>query len=270
MKEYIEAKRTDGDTVWMDGRDTWIQVDLDGEWVCLDGEFTPMDLRIIAEFLEEYRESKRRNNAYYQLMKILTNIDQLKTKEERIATLLKYKHPAIEAILRGAYDPEIKWALPEGSVPYRASGAIDQQGMLYTEYKRFYIFVEGSCPNLRQARRELLFVQFLESLHPGDAAMMEKVKDKQLPYPNITPELVDEVFPGLLGNWKKEIKPMPPAPWQKGPQENWNVDVCEVKPSLPKEKKPKKPLTEKQKIALKKAQDGRRAQIAAQKAAQGK
>ena len=162
---------------------------------------------------------------------ILMGIDQLKTNEERVATLKKYKHDAIEAILRGAFDPDIKWALPAGPVPYRASGAIDQQGMLYSEYKRFYIFIEGSCPNLRQARRELLFVQFLESLHPADAALMSHVKDKHLPYPNITPELVDEAFPGLLGNWKKEIKPMPPAPWQKGPQENWNVDVCEVPPS---------------------------------------
>ena len=64
---------------------------------------------------------------------VLTGIDKLKTKEERIATLKKYKHDAIEAILRGAFDPDIKWALPAGPVPYRASGAIDQQGMLYSE-----------------------------------------------------------------------------------------------------------------------------------------
>ena len=195
---------------------------------------------------------------------ILMGIDQLKTNEERVATLKKYKHDAIEAILRGAFDPDIKWALPAGPVPYRASGAIDQQGMLYSEYKRFYIFIEGSCPNLRQARRELLFVQFLESLHPADAALMSHVKDKHLPYPNITPELVDEAFPGLLGNWKKEIKPMPPAPWQKPsplPENDW------LAPSPPKVKKP---LSEKQKAALKRAQDGRRAQVAAQKALQGK
>ena len=211
---------------------------------------------------------------------ILMGIDQLKTNEERVATLKKYKHDAIEAILRGAFDPDIKWALPAGPVPYRASGAIDQQGMLYSEYKRFYIFIEGSCPNLRQARRELLFVQFLESLHPADAALMSHVKDKHLPYPNITPELVEEAFPGLLGNWKKEIRPMPPAPWIKevpqelkelSPQEmNWIADVCEVQPSPPKPPKVKKPLSEKQKAALKRAQDGRRAQVAAQKAAQGK
>ena len=136
---------------------------------------------------------------------VLTGIDQLKTKEERVATLKKYKHDAIEAILRGAFDPDIKWALPAGPVPYRASGAIDQQGMLYSEYKQFYIFIEGSCPNLRQARRELLFVQFLESLHPADAALMSHVKDKHLPYPNITPELVDEAFPDCLEIGRKKL-----------------------------------------------------------------
>ena len=208
---------------------------------------------------------------------ILMGIDQLKTNEERVATLKKYKHDAIEAILRGAFDPDIKWALPAGPVPYRASGAIDQQGMLYSEYKRFYIFIEGSCPNLRQARRELLFVQFLESLHPGDAALMSHVKDKHLPYPNITPELVEEAFPGLLGNWKKEIKPMPHPPWINNAPGHTDLMVSPesiheymLDNPLPPPPKVKKPLSEKQKAALKKAQDGRRAQVAAQKAAQGK
>ena len=218
---------------------------------------------------------------------VLTGIDQLKTKEERIATLRKYKHPAIEAVLRGAYDPDIKWALPEGPVPYRASGAIDQQGMLYSEYKKFYVFVEGSCPNLRQARRELLFVQFLESLHPGDAALITQVKDKHLPYPNITPEIVEEAYPGLLGNWKKEIKPMPNPPWQGlSPMQAPSPEVFKMrqheqdlkavensmmgKEVVVNPPKVKKPLSEKQKVALKKAQDGRRAQVAAQRALQGK
>ena len=182
---------------------------------------------------------------------ILTGIDQLKTKEERIATLKKYKHDAIEAILRGAFDPDIKWALPEGPVPFRASGAIDQQGMLYSEYKRFYIFIEGSCPNLRQARRELLFVQFLESLHPGDAALMTHVKDKHLPYPNITPELVEEAFPNLLSRLPGPPKvPEGPLPW-----------VGETEQLV----KVKKPLSAKQLAGLERARQKRKANIAARK-----
>ena len=97
---------------------------------------------------------------------IFTGIDQLKTKEERVATLKKYKHDAIEAILRGAFDPDIKWALPEGPVPYRASGAIDQQGMLYSEYKRFYIFIEGSCPNLTSGAART-FIRSISGIAPS-------------------------------------------------------------------------------------------------------
>ena len=62
LKEYIEARRVDGDTVWMDGRDTWISMGTEGETIWLDGEFEPVDLRLIAEYLEEYRESKRRSD----------------------------------------------------------------------------------------------------------------------------------------------------------------------------------------------------------------
>jgi hypothetical protein len=167
--------------------------------------------------------------------------------------------------------------------------------MLYSEYKKFYIFIEGSCPNLRQARRELLFVQFLESLHPGDAALMAMVKDKQLPYPNITPELVDEAYPRLLGNWKKEIKPVLPNPWQAKSETAFNLgekailgewqglspmqapspevfkmreqDLQASAITLPKEKKP---LSAKHLAGLEKARQKRKANIAARKAAQGK
>jgi hypothetical protein len=113
---------------------------------------------------------------------------------------------------------------------------------------------------------------------------MTMVKDKQLPYSNITPELVDEAYPGLLGNWKKEIRPVPPAPWQgvspmqapspevlkmrEHPIHDWNVDVCEVKPSdPPKEKKPTSP---KKLAAMEKARATRRANLAAKKAVEGK
>jgi hypothetical protein len=59
LQEYISARRTDGDTVWMDGRDTWIRMGDGGDTIWLDGEFEPLDLRMIAEYLEQYRESKR-------------------------------------------------------------------------------------------------------------------------------------------------------------------------------------------------------------------
>jgi hypothetical protein len=46
-------------------------------------------------------------------------------------------------------------------------------------------------------RREYLFIQLLESLAPTEAALLEAVKDKKIPYKGMTQNFVEEVFPGL-------------------------------------------------------------------------
>jgi hypothetical protein len=147
------------------------------------------------------------------ISEILRNIAALPTREAKIATLRKYDHPALRAVLFHTFDPRVKWLLPSGPVPYQtATGAIDQQGTLYSEYKGFYAFVEGPCPNLTASKRQILFVQFLESLSADDAAMMESVKDKHLPWPGITPDIVNDAFPDLGILLVKEE----PEPWFHG------------------------------------------------------
>ena len=52
--------------------------------------------------------------------------------------------------------------------------------------------------NLTKAKREQLFINFLEMIDPEDAKLIISAKDKKIPYPNITAELVNEAFPGLI------------------------------------------------------------------------
>lgn len=59
-------------------------------------------------------------------------------------------------------------------------------------------FIEGGNPNLKQVRREYLFVQFLENLDKDDAELILAVKDKKIPYKGITKKFIEEVYPGLL------------------------------------------------------------------------
>jgi hypothetical protein len=58
--------------------------------------------------------------------------------------------------------------------------------------------VEGGNPNLKQIRREFLFIQLLETLSPKEAQLMASVKDKKLPFKGISEKLVQEAFPGLI------------------------------------------------------------------------
>lgn len=128
---------------------------------------------------------------------ILEEASKITKKEDKINFLRSNANPTLLKILQWAYDPRIKWLLPEGKAPYNPTKYLDQEGNLYGEARRLYLFVEGGNPNLSTARRETLFVQLLETLSPSEAALIESVKDKKIPYKGMTQKFVEEVFPGL-------------------------------------------------------------------------
>lgn len=136
------------------------------------------------------------------ISEILAEACAHKRKEDIIATLQhpKYNTFALRHVLRCCFDPSVIWALPEGPIDYKPCIYVDQEGMLYTEARRFYLFIEGGQPNITPERRLVLFVQLLETLMPDDANLLINIKDKKLPaaYKKITSELVLEAFPGLF------------------------------------------------------------------------
>jgi hypothetical protein len=127
---------------------------------------------------------------------VLSKIAALPTEEERVAALAGLTDVGINTLLRAAFDPNIKFLLPEGAPPYKPCEQLDQHGRLYGEMKRMYIFVDPTL-NLSKARREQLFIQILESIEPEDATLLIAVKDKSLPYATLTKEVVEKAKPGL-------------------------------------------------------------------------
>ena len=111
----------------------------------------------------------------------------------------------IITILKLAYDPEIKFNLPEGDPPYKPCGFVDQQGMLYNNIRRLYLFWGNGNPGITPTKRQALFISMLEALDPDDAKLVLAMKSKRLPYKNITPALVGEVFPGLLSSIPEHV-----------------------------------------------------------------
>jgi hypothetical protein len=128
----------------------------------------------------------------------LENVSKLKKKEDKIAALQTNDSYILRTILQGAFDPRIKWALPEGAPPYKVNDIVDQENVLIKDARKLVYFVEGGSPNMKQLKRETLFIEFLESLAPADAKMILAMKDKKLPWKGITPQLINEAFPGFL------------------------------------------------------------------------
>lgn len=128
----------------------------------------------------------------------LKRISELKNKSERIEAIRANNNPVFRQIFQYAYHPDIVWNLPEGNPPYKPCEFLDQEGRLYTELRRLYLFVKGGNDNLKPFKRELLFIQLLESVAPEDAKLLLAMKDKKLPYKTLDQKLIKEAIPDLL------------------------------------------------------------------------
>ena len=134
---------------------------------------------------------------------ILGKVSKLKTKQQKIAHLQKYNSDTLRAVIKSSFDPKIKWALPYGDVPYIRNEAPEgtEHNMLSYEARKLYHFIEGGNNRLAQNRREMMFVQMLEGLHPDEADILVAAKDKILhqKYKGLSDNVVKEAF-----NWNDD------------------------------------------------------------------
>jgi len=113
---------------------------------------------------------------------ILDAVHKAKTKQKKIEVLREYDSKALRYCLIWNYDESLKSAVPEGDVPYEPnpSPTVESQSKLASEYKTLYNFIEGGNYELTNTRREVLFIQLLEALNPGEAEVLCLAKDKKL------------------------------------------------------------------------------------------
>lgn len=121
-----------------------------------------------------------------------------KTVDERVQLLQNNGTAPILTIIKYAYDPNIKFLLPDTDPPYKPCQFLDQENRLYSELRRLYLFVEGGNPNLTKLKRESLFIQLLESIDKNDAVLLCHVKNKKLPFKELNKKVIRKAFPDLL------------------------------------------------------------------------
>ena len=136
---------------------------------------------------------------------ILTKVNNAKDKPAKIAVLKKHDSVPLRQVLKGAFDPKIKWDLPEGVPPFKRNDAPagTEHTSLFSEARRLWHFVEGADQKLSKTKKEMMFIQLLEGLHKDDAALMIAVKDKALnkKYKGLTDAVVKEAF-----GWNSDYK----------------------------------------------------------------
>ena len=147
---------------------------------------------------------------------------------KKVEVLQRYADPSLKAVLIWNFDESIVSLLPPGEVPYgsnledemstgtlsgRINDAVDKmkemgssslgsqdQGRttIRKEYRQFYNFIKGGNNALSSLRRETMFINILQGLHPLEAEILILVKDKKLSEKyKITKEIVAEAFPDI-------------------------------------------------------------------------
>ena len=123
-----------------------------------------------------------------------------RTKDKKIGILQQYNENFIKSLLIWNFDPSIQSVLPEGDVPVQAKEDAEKNpsSSIRKEWNKFYNFVKGGNDAMNRLRKETLFINLLESFHPGEAEVLCLVKDKRLQTKyNITKELVSEAYPDI-------------------------------------------------------------------------
>ena len=157
-------------------------------------------------------------------------VSRQRSKAKKIQVLKKYDDQSLRRILIWNFDPSIKSVLPEGEVPYQgydeqntysgtlstriseeirsmhekgnfSLGVSDNQGhtTIRRESKHFYQFVRGGNDRLNSIRRETMFINILQGLHPLEAEIIILVKDKKLSDKyKIAREHVEQAYPDII------------------------------------------------------------------------
>ena len=151
-----------------------------------------------------------------------------RTKAKKIEVLQRYAHDSIMALMIWNFDETAISVLPPGDVPYgntrednsvtgslsdkindavgkmsemgsNSLGSQDQgKASIRKEYTKFYNFLKGGNDKLSSLRRETMFINILEGLHPLEAEILILVKDKKLTDKyKITKEVASAAYPQI-------------------------------------------------------------------------
>ena len=131
---------------------------------------------------------------------ILDLVSKQKTNAKKVEVLKEHENDALKSLLIWNFDESIISVLPQGEVPFKPNESPlgTDHSSLRREFKHFYNFVKGGNDTLPSIRRETIFIQILEGLHPDEAEVLCLVKDKQLQSKyKITKDLVSEAYPDI-------------------------------------------------------------------------
>ena len=160
---------------------------------------------------------------------VLDVVSKQRTKARKVEALKKFEDVSLKMLFIWNFDESVISVLPEGEVPYAdfdeqvsnsgsmntkmndeirrmhetgsfSLGTADKQAKttIRRECKNFYHFIKGGNNALTNLRRETMFINLLQGLHPLEADILCLVKDKKLSEKyKITMDVVEAAYPDI-------------------------------------------------------------------------
>jgi len=160
------------------------------------------------------------------IFEILELASKQRSNQKKVEVLRMHEHDSLKTIFIWNFDTSVVSLLPEGEVPYsdlndqtvysgtlsdnikrEAAGGesatgqdLDGRGKtsLRREYANLYHYVKGGNDSLSSIRREMMFINLLQGLHPKESEVVVLTKDKRLSDKyKITFDNVKEAYPDI-------------------------------------------------------------------------
>lgn len=160
------------------------------------------------------------------VFEVLELASKQRSNAKKVEVLKTYEHDALKAIFIWNFDDSVISLLPDGEVPYGDlndqnvySGTLSQnlskeavggesatgqdldgrgKTSLRREYQNLYHYIKGGNDSLTSIRREMMFINLLQGLHPKEAEVIILTKDKKLSDKyKITLDNVKEAYPDI-------------------------------------------------------------------------
>ena len=160
------------------------------------------------------------------VFEILELASKQRSSAKKVEVLKTYEHDSLKAVFIWNFDESVVSLLPPGEVPY---GNADEQSVysgtlsdnlrkeayggesatgqdldgrgrtsLRKEWQNLYHYIKGGNDSLTTIRREMMFINLLQGLHPKESEVLILTKDKNLTDKyKISFENVKEAYPDV-------------------------------------------------------------------------
>ena len=131
------------------------------------------------------------------LFEVMQEVAKAKKKTDKVNILKQNETWALKDVIRGSMDKTVKWSLPDGEPPYTPAESHNHPTDLRRQNVKFKFFVQGMFMDTPKFKKERMFLEMIEGVHPEDAKLVIGMINKKTPK-GITRAVVEEAYPGLL------------------------------------------------------------------------